>query len=398
MIANAIERQKVELELKNAKEKAVESDKLKTAFLSSMSHEIRTPMNHILGFIELLKDPGLSENEKKEFMAIVKSSGNLLLKLIDDIIDIAKLESGQLVINLVDLQLNKFVDELHLAFSEQLKSIGKGRIEFKVIKPNPPLAETVKTDPVRLQQIISNLLSNALKFTQDGMITFGYTLEPDGNLHFYVEDTGIGIPPEKHAEVFERFRQLDGSYAREYSGTGLGLAISKGIVELMNGEIGLESQVGKGSRFYFAIPYFPVPITAEALGFGPIANGEFSFAGKTVLIVEDDEINYRFLEIVIYRTKARVLRALTGREAIDISLQQEISLILMDIQIPIIDGYEATKEIKKHKPTLPIIAQTAHALAEEKAHCLESGADDYLSKPINRKDLLAKMAALLGDK
>jgi len=398
MIANAIERRKVEQELMNAKEKAVESDKLKTAFLSSMSHEIRTPMNHILGFIELLKDPGLSEKEKKEFMAIVKSSGNLLLRLIDDIIDIAKLESGQLVINQVDLQLNKFVDDLYLAFSEQLKSIGKGRIEFRIEKPINPVAETIKTDPLRLQQVVSNLLSNALKFTQDGTIKFGFTLEQDNKLHFYIEDTGIGIPPEKHLEIFERFRQLDSSYAREYSGTGLGLAISKGLVELMKGEIGLESQPGKGSRFFFTIPYSPVSKVPELSDIRISGASELNFAGKTILIVEDDEINFRFLEIVIHKTKAKVLRALTGREAIDISLQQDISLVLMDIQIPILDGYIATREIKKVKPDLPIIAQTAHALAEEKTRCLESGADEYLSKPINRRDLLIKMALFLKDK
>jgi PAS domain S-box-containing protein len=398
MIANAIERKRIEHELKYAKEKAVESDKLKTAFLSSMSHEIRTPMNHILGFIELLKDPGLSEKEKKEFMDIVKSSGNLLLRLIDDIIDIAKLESGQLVINQVDLELDKFVDDLYSAFSEQLKSIGKGKIEFKVIKPKNPIAEIIKTDPLRLQQIVSNLLSNALKFTQEGKIIFGYTLEPDSNLHFYIEDTGIGIPAEKHLEVFERFRQLDGSYAREYSGTGLGLAISKGLVELMHGEIGLDSHPGKGSRFYFTIPYAPIPLVSEPHSIKPAGVNDLDFSGLTVLIVEDDEINYRFLEIVILRTKARVLRALTGKEAIDISLQQDVSLVLMDIQIPVIDGYIATREIKKVKPSLPIIAQTAHALAEEKSRCLESGADEYLSKPINRRDLLAKMALFIGNK
>ncbi|NVO19475.1 MAG: PAS domain S-box protein [Bacteroidetes bacterium] len=398
MIANAIERSRVEHELKNAKEKAVESDKLKTAFLSSMSHEIRTPMNHILGFIELLKDPGLTEKEKKEFMTIVKSSGNLLLKLIDDIIDIAKLESGQLLINQVDLDLDKFMDDLYISFSDQLRSIGKGRIEFKILKPERLATKTIKTDPLRLQQIVSNLLSNALKFTLEGKITFGYTLYSDNKLHFFVEDTGIGIPEEKHLEVFERFRQLDSSYAREYSGTGLGLAISKGLVELMQGEIGLDSEPGMGSRFFFTIPFTPVKHKTEDTGLKSLATNEYNFSGKTVLVVEDDEINFRFLEIVIHKTKAKVIRALTGREAIDISLGQAIDLVLMDIQIPLIDGYIATAEIKKVKPDLRIVAQTAHALAEEKTKCLESGADDYLSKPINRRDLLSKMSLFLGEK
>jgi len=396
MIANALERKNVEQELKSAKEKAVESDRLKTAFLSSMSHEIRTPMNHILGFIELLKDPGLSETEKMEFMAIVKASGNLLLHLIDDIIDIAKLEAGQLVINQQEVQLDKFLDDLHFAFNEQMKGTGKGQIEFKIEKPYHSSLGSIRIDPLRVQQVISNLLSNAIKFTPEGRITLGYMLEPEQRIHFYVEDTGIGIPAEKHAEVFERFRQLDGSYVREYSGTGLGLAISKGLVELMKGRIGLRSEPGKGSRFYFTIPYTPVKLETEPARQKSIHAHEYNFSGNTILVVEDDEINYRFLDIVIHRTKAKVLRAVSGREAIDIALQHDINLVLMDIQIPILDGYEATAEIKKTKPWLPVIAQTAHALAEEKMKCLESGADDYLSKPISRKELLSKMACFLS--
>lgn len=395
LIANAIERKKTEVELRSAKEKAVESDKLKTAFLSSMSHEIRTPMNHILGFIELLKDPSLSESEKYDFMSIVKSSGNLLLKLIDDIIDIAKLESGQLTLSELELDMSKFLEGIQINFNEQLKTIGKHKIDFRIQKPRIPVADSIKTDPLRLQQIVSNLLSNALKFTQHGLITFGYSLEPDNKLHFFVEDTGIGIPEENHSEVFERFRQLDGSYAREYSGTGLGLAISKGLVELLNGEIGLESQPGKGSRFYFTIPYIPVKPISHAIGVKPVSSGDYNFNGKSILVVEDDEINYRFLEIVIHKTKARALRALTGKQAVDICMSENIDLVLMDIQIPVMDGYTATAKIKELKPDLPIIAQTAHALAEEKEKCLRSGADDYLAKPISRKDLLIKMAGLL---
>jgi PAS domain S-box-containing protein len=396
MMANAIERKNVEQELKDAKEKAVESDKLKTAFLSSMSHEIRTPMNHILGFIELLKDPGLTEAEKKEFMTIVKSSGNLLLRLIDDIIDIAKLESGQLVINLVEIELDRFVDDIFLAFSEQLKNSGRGKLELVVVKPRHTVTNII-TDPLRLQQIIGNLLSNAIKFTPEGRISLGYAIKPDHRIHFFVEDTGIGIPEDKHEYVFERFMQLDGSYAREYSGTGLGLAISKGLVELMKGEIGLSSEPGKGSKFFFTIPYHPVKSAPSQGVQKTVVSKEHNFEGNVVLVVEDDEINYRFLEIVIHKTKAKVLRAINGQEAIDIALKHDIDLVLMDIQIPVLDGYQATREIKKIRPNLPVVAQTAHALAEEKARCMDSGADDYLAKPISRKDLLLKMAQFLSN-
>ena len=395
MIANAIERIRIEDELNDTRVKAVESDRLKTAFLSSMSHEIRTPMNHILGFIELLKDPGLSDAEKNEFMSIVKSSGNMLLKLIDDIIDIAKLESGQLVINMSEVQIDKFVEDTYHAFNEQLKSSGKGKIDFRLFRPHKPAVNLIRTDPLRLQQILNNLLSNALKFTQEGTISLGYSIRPGNRLYLFVEDSGIGIPIEKHTEVFERFRQLDGSYAREYSGTGLGLTISKGLVELMNGEIGLESDIGKGSKFFFTIPFTEVVSGKESLDVAVLPRGEHDFSGKSILVVEDDEINYRFLEIVILKTRANVTRAISGKEAIDLAIEQNFDLVLMDIQIPHIDGNKATIEIKKQKPFLPVIAHTAHALPEERARCFEAGADDYLAKPISRKNLLNKLSEFL---
>lgn len=395
MIANAIERSRIEQELKDAKERAEESDKLKTAFLSSMSHEIRTPMNHILGFIELLKDPSLSEKDKEEFMSIVRTSGNVLLRLIDDILDIAKIDSGQLTINPVEIQLKKFIDDIYFYFNEQLKRMGKNKIDFTLVGPILQDGFSIKVDPLRVQQIISNLMSNAIKFTQEGTITLGYSVSVNHSLSVYVEDTGIGIPREKHDQIFERFRQLDSSYAREYSGTGLGLAITKGLIQLMKGEISLTSERGKGSRFTFTIPYAPVGASSEPVIVRYVNSSDFNFSGKTILVVEDDEVNYRFLEIVINRTRAKSLRAASGKEAVDLAFQQDVDLILMDIQIPVIDGYEATRQIKKQKPDIPVIAQTAHALEEERTKCLDSGADDYISKPINRKDLLAKMSALL---
>lgn len=395
MIANAIGRKQVIRELEEAKKKAEESDRLKTAFLASMSHEIRTPMNHIIGFIELLKDPSLSEIEKSDFFSIIRNSGNHLLKLIDDIIDIAKIEANQLELHPVETSLNDFLKEQYIAFKEQLNNGQKKPVDFSLHLPNNKGSDYVKLDTFRLQQVLTNLLANSIKFTREGRISFGYELLNERTLRFFVEDTGIGIPEENQQLIFERFRQLDYSYSREFSGTGLGLAISKGLVELLGGQIWVESVPAKGSTFYFTIPYSPLsPVEHEEATIAK-TTGDYNFEGKTILVVEDDEINFRFLEIMLSRTKASIIHANNGQSAYDLAVNGDVDLVLMDIQIPVIDGYTATRMIKEAKPHLPVIAQTAHALDDEKNECLEAGADSYVAKPINRKQLLIKISNLL---
>lgn len=395
IIANAIGRKQVISELEKAKLKAEESDRLKTAFLASMSHEIRTPMNHIIGFIELLKDPSLSETEKNEFLSIIRNSGNHLLKLIDDIIDIAKIESDQLEIHQVEISLNDFLHDQYLTFREQFNSSQKSSIQFSLDLPREQLSEYIKTDMLRLQQVLTNLLANAIKFTREGYISFGYRKHEGNMLCFFVQDSGIGIPRDNHQLIFERFRQLDYSYSREFSGTGLGLAISKGLVELLGGKIWVESEPEQGSTFYFTIPYNPLSTAQQQAAKTAKTTGEFNFEGKTILIVEDDEINYRFLNIVLERTKASILHACDGEAAVNLALSNDVDLILMDIQIPLMDGYTATRLVKEQKPGLPVIAQTAHALDDEKKLCIDAGADDYVAKPINRKQLLLKISKYL---
>jgi signal transduction histidine kinase len=398
IIANAISRKQVIQELEKAKRKAEESDQLKTAFLASMSHEIRTPMNHIIGFIELLKDPNLSEQEKNDFFSIIKNSGNHLLKLIDDIIDIAKIEANQLELHPVETSLNDFIKEQYNAFREQLNNGPKSKINFTLKLPAGNVSDFVTVDTLRLQQILTNLLANSIKFTREGSISFGYELQDKSTLRFFVKDTGIGISFEDQQLIFERFRQLDSSYSREFSGTGLGLAISKGLVELLGGTIGVESQPGTGSTFYFTLPYKPLSPVQQQAAIKAKTSGEYNFEGKTILVVEDDEINFRFLEIMLTKTKARVLHANNGQTAVDMALSPDVDLVLMDIQIPVIDGYSATKMVKKERPHLPVIAQTAHALDDERNQCIEAGADAYVAKPINRKQLLLKISNFLLDK
>jgi PAS domain S-box-containing protein len=390
IVANAIHRKKDELELTRAKEKAEESDKLKTAFLASMSHEIRTPMNHIMGFLELLNFTELDQAERQEFLNIIRASGDNLLRLIDDIIDIAKIESHQVELEETTISIQKFLNDIFVTYQDLIAVDEKSGIEIALdIADEQPPAEII-TDPQRLQQVLNNLLVNAIKFTNKGKITLGCKLQSNNRLLFFVSDTGIGIPKEKLGSIFERFRQLDYGYTRSFGGTGLGLAISKGLIEVLGGEIWVESEINAGSTFFFTIPYKPAETISETKE-KPFDADKINWSDKSILIVEDDDMNAKFLKIILSKTKARLFNARNGQEAIDMAHKTAFDLILMDIQIPIIDGYEATRMIREFDPSTTIIAQTAHAMTDERTHCLEAGCNDYLSKPINRKELLNKI-------
>lgn len=397
IIANAIHRKKDEQELTRAKEKAEESDKLKTAFLASISHEIRTPMNHIMGFLDLMDHIEVDELERQEFLNIIRSSGDSLLRLIDDIIDIAKIESHQMEVKEEKFSIHNFLNDILLTYQDMIPIEGKSKLIIELNRADQqPLAEII-TDPQRLQQILNNLLSNAVKFTNEGLITFGCKLHSNNMLLFFVSDTGIGIPKEKLGFIFERFRQLDFGYTRTYGGTGLGLAISKGLIELLGGEIWVESEINKGTNFYFTIPYKPVVARTEITVIS-MDTDKIDWSDKNILIVEDDDLNAKFLRIILSKTKAILFNASNGQEAVDMARETVFDLILMDIQIPIIDGYEATRLIKSFSPSTIIIAQTAHAMTNERSNCLEAGCNDYLSKPINRKDLLNKILLLFNER
>ncbi len=390
IIANAIHRKKDEQELTRAKEKAEESDQLKTAFLASMSHEIRTPMNHIMGFLELLNFTELDQSERQEFLNIIRSSGDSLLRLIDDIIDIAKIEAHQVEVEETIVPIIKFLNDMLSTYQDLISVEDKSKITITLdTTDEQPQAEII-TDPQRLQQVLNNLLVNAIKFTDKGQISFGCKLQSNNRLLFFVSDSGIGIPKEKQESIFERFRQLDYGYTRSFGGTGLGLAISKGLIEALGGEIWVESEVDAGSTFFFTIPYKPAIVRTEA-SMKPIDPNTIDWSDKNILIVEDDEMNAKFLKIILSKTKANLYNARNGQEAVNMAQETSFDLILMDIQIPIIDGYEATRRIKLFSPFTTIIAQTAHAMTDERTHCLEAGCNDYLSKPINRKDLLNKI-------
>jgi PAS domain S-box-containing protein len=387
IIRDITERKNIEKQLIEAKEKAEESDRLKTAFLQNMSHEIRTPMNAIMGFSELLNEQYNNKQKLNQFSNIINQRCNDLLDVINDILDIAKIESGQLQVNTEECHLKELFAELSVLFEGYQNRLGKQHIMLNWDNLNNSSDTVIYTDMVKLKQILINLISNALKFTNEGMVDVGCKILDNNSYLFYVADTGMGIPADKHHTIFERFSQLNLNSKRNIGGTGLGLSIVKGLVNLLEGEINLQSEPGKGSTFSFFIK----GRDAGALTLKASLNGNMvkNFnLHKTILIVEDDFYNFEYLKEVLSGRGFCILQSETGENAIETVLQNDIDLVLMDIRLPGIDGYEATRQIRKHKPEMKIIAQTAYASVDEKQKAFDAGCSDYLSKPTKQESLL----------
>ncbi len=384
------ERKLYEQQLKDAKIKAEEADKLKSAFLANMSHEIRTPMNAIVGFADLLGRTELKAEEREIYIKIIKTSSNSLLDLINDIIDLSKIEVEKININKIEFNVQTVLFELYSTYSSKTNE------NVKLIFDNQEETDSIRltTDPLRFKQVFTNLIDNALKFTDKGTVSFGYTIKNKSKIEFYVKDTGIGIPVTKQEIIFDRFRKLEEEGSKLYRGTGLGLTISKKLIELLGGNIWLESEQGKGATFYFDLPLSKSfnAGTKEKENLTPIKIEEIDWKKNTVLIVEDEDLNYLFLEKLLKPTKIKIHRAQTGIEAIQLSKDKTgIDIILMDIKLPELDGIEATKEIKKIHPEIPIIAQTAFAMKGDEEKFMEAGCDDYISKPLKAEKLLHKL-------
>jgi PAS domain S-box-containing protein len=371
------------IELNEAKEKAEESDKLKTAFLQNMSHEIRTPLNGILGFSSLLHDDNLEKEEIKEYTEIISQSGRRLQEIINNVLDISKIETGQMILHNSTFSVNSMISKLFSFFSPsaEAKDI---KLYFKSSLDNTNCQ--IISDETKLNQILNNLINNAIKFTNEGSIDFGYELD-NKELKFYVKDTGIGIPAEYKNKIFERFTQVDLEITRGYEGAGLGLAISKGLVEMLGGRMWFDTEFGKGTTFYFTIPYTHSTIVTNEI---ITIEMEDKLTKKiNILIAEDDYISYIYLSKVLKASDYNLILAENGQLAVDIiKTNPDINLVLMDIRMPVMDGYAATKQIKSIRPDLPIIAQTAYAFNEEREKILTTGCDDYLSKPIDKEKLL----------
>ena len=376
-----LEEQAVELLI--AKEKAEESNRLKTEFLNNMSHEIRTPMNGILGFSDLLNNPELSEAKKSYFINIIQNSGKQLLRVIDDILEISRLGTRQVKVVEKPVCLNDLLLELFSIFDIKAK---ENKIPLYVAKGLTDAESTILTDKSKLNKIISNLLENALKFTNNGEIRFGYELK-DNNIEIFVKDTGIGIVPEKQEIIFDRFSQEEKNLAQNVGGLGLGLSIAKENTELLGGKISVASEKWKGATFKISMPYNPADKTLKE------RNINISPKDKnTILIVEDEEVNFLFIEILLsekVNIACDILHAKNGVEAIEMCQNNAIDFVLMDINMPVMDGLEATKNIKKEFPNLPIVAQTAYSTREDKETALSAGCDDFITKPIDLNKLKA---------
>jgi len=388
-INERLEKQKHEL--KKAKEKAEESDRLKSAFLANMSHEIRTPMNGIMGFAQLLNQKELNAQKRKEYLSIIHGRTKHLLQIINDIVDISKIEANQLDIQPEDFNLNELLNKLYQEQIKEMQNLNKSHIKLYLSKDKKKSSFHIKADSNRLRQILDNLLSNAIKFTEQGYIEFGYRLENQDGISFFVRDTGIGIPREKQQEIFERFRQVDESTSRRYEGTGLGLTISKNLVEMMDGKIWMEPGEDKGSCFWF---FLPCKMSAsENKDFADSRREQYyNWKDKTILLVEDDPTSQEYLKAGLEPTGAKIYTYETAEKALEsIRKDDGFDLVLMDIRLPGMNGLEATNQLRKMNPHLPVIAQTAHAMEEDRKKCLESGAANYISKPIDLSELLSLM-------
>lgn len=379
----------VEQRLVTLKERAEESDRLKSAFLANMSHEIRTPMNAICGFSSLMLDKTLPEDQRSEFAEVISANSQQLLGIINDIIDISKIESGQITLSSIKFSVNDMLDELEVMFSSMAKMRS---INFFCHKELPHLQSVIVSDELKIKQILNNVISNAIKFTKEGHVEVGYSLN-DGFLVFYVKDTGIGIPEDKHELIFERFQQVEDTTSDSRKGTGLGLPISKAFVEMLGGNIWFTSDFGQGSTFYFSIPYSPVEIIQKEKSTN--SSVSYSWPGKTILVAEDDSPNFLFLKHALKSTKVNVIRAKNGEEAIEVCQSQNVDIILMDIKMPVKDGLQATSELRQMGYNMPIIAQTAYAFSEDKQRAIDSGCNYFLSKPIEVKELLSVINRLL---
>lgn len=383
--------QTINQELVVAKNKAQESDRLKSAFLANISHEIRTPMNGIIGFAGLLSEPDVLPEKRGFYIDIINSSSHRLLKIVNDVLDISKIEAGLIDLHFSNTNLNKLFNELNLFYRPQAKT---KKIELRVIQTLPDNEVWVKTDKTKLYQILDNLLNNAVKFTKSGSITLQYKKSHQGFL-FEIEDTGIGIELAHQKNIFQRFYQGIDHTRYEFGGTGLGLSIAQALVDVMGGIIKVDSEIGKGSRLYFELPLNTLSGDNTEMDDIPLI---LIFDGlKTILVVEDEELYFQFLNSILCNSNIKILHAENGKRAIELVHENpSINLVLMDIHLPDISGFEAAHQIKKFNMEIPVVALTGYDIADYQKKAINIGFSDYLTKPMNKNDLLGVVKKFLG--
>jgi len=374
------ERNQHELELNAAKVKDEESNRLKPAFLVSMSHEIRTPMNAIMGFSDLLMEA--EGDEKRQFAAIIQKCSKQLLSLIDDVIHLSRLQSKILPVDNIRFKPAELVTDVFRMFNHPNL---KKELDIAMIIPGQYKDLVMQSDAGKIRQILTNLVANAMKYTLQGIVKLGFELQ-DGLVEFYVTDTGIGIPEKEQERIFESFYRSEQAISSSIEGTGLGLSIAKELVELMGGVIGVSSNPDKGSRFFFSIPLDK----SDKMNSGkPLPQTEQKYLKDyTILIAEDKRVHYLYIEILLKDIVKRIDHAINGKEAVELAIKNCYNLILMDLKMPVMGGIEATKILKRQFPEIPIIAQTAYSVPEEKESALKAGCADFLTKPIKKRELI----------
>ena len=385
------QRKQYQIELEKALEKANESDRLKSVFLANMSHEIRTPMNAILGFSQLLAENDLTKDDREKYISLINQNGDSLLLLINDIIDISRIEAGEVEVVKEDFEISRIFDEMLFSFTSTKNQLNKEHIEICLDPECTENNRTIYSDRLRIKQVLMNFIGNAIKCTDEGSIELGCNLVSENTLQFTVKDTGIGIAKENQEIIFERFKQLDERSTRTMRGTGLGLFIAKRIVEILGGEIGVESELGKGSLFYFTVPLEARPDEATKQPAEQSADkiSDVQWGDKKFLIAEDEKSNADLIKIFLNKTGAELLFAENGVEAVSLFEKNgDIDMVLSDIRMPEMDGIEALKRIKKIDDKIPVLALSAYGLSEEYREQIETLFDGFLLKPIKLPSLI----------
>lgn len=391
---NNNQRKQLEISMK----KAEESDKLKSSFLANLSHEIRTPMNAIIGFSDLLNDTKVSKSDKLEYLKIIRNSGSNLVSIIEDLIEMSKIDAKQISPRLISFDLNKCIHEIYDTTKVTIPT--DKEITLYIIENVNPVSKNILSDEIKLKQVITNLITNAIKYTTNGKVGFGYVIkEKEEIIEFTVKDSGIGIDEKNINIIFDRFRRIEDDFSAELSGLGLGLAICKAYIEMLGGTIQVQSTVGVGSNFVFTIPLLYDKTTIRNDDIKEILNNYESNSDKTILIAEDDNINFLLLKKILELKSYTVIRAVNGQEAVTIcSTNPAIDLVFMDIKMPIMDGYTAFGKIKVFLPNLPVIAQTAHSSSEDKERVLQAGFTDYITKPLDKEKIFELLNKLFRNK
>lgn len=387
MIIDITERKNDQIALINAKQRAEKSDQLKIEFLHNMSHEVRTPLNGILGFSNLLNSEGITDAKRKNYIKIIHSCGDQLLRIINDILEISKLETKKSELKIEEVTLNQILKELFSIFEINAK---QNKLEFKLHLELSEEMSIINTDKSKLNKAISCLLENAFKYTTNGRVELGYTIQNE-NLEIYIFDTGIGINQDKFDQIFERFAQEEAGLSIGNSGLGLGLSIAKENIELIGGKISLESNKGNGTKFIISIPYNHVNLVQKHINNFKSENINKPKKKYRILIADDDEVNYQYLNTVLTQSlkiDCDIYYAKNGKEAVDACTKYDnFDFVLMDLKMPIVDGFKATEQIKPLFPHLPIIAQTAYSLEEDIYKAKTAGCADVISKPISESAL-----------